>query len=322
MGSPLARLPNTRHVMETLIKVGEFAPELQQQIDREFRCVPAEVVLADDELRRTVRGLITRSNYRVPIELMEQLPGLKVIATSGVGYDGIPVAQAQQRNIVVTNTPGVLDDAVCELGVGLLLAMLRQIPQADRHVREGLWQQGAYPLTTSLRGMRIGIVGLGRIGQGMALRLEPFGVRIAYGGGRSRDVPWRYVESVPQLAEESDVLILTCKGGEETRHLIDASVIDALGHGWLVNMARGSVVDESALYHALRHGSLRGAALDVFEQEPLGDSLLRDLPNVLLSPHAGSATQQTRVAMLRLTLDNLHAVLAGRAALTPVVLQA
>lgn len=304
--------------METVVRIGDFPPALQQQIDREFRCLPADTVLADDGLRRRVRGLITRSNYKVPAPLLDQLPALRVISTSGVGYDGIPVAQALRRGIVVTNTPGVLDAAVCELGIGLLLSLLREIPGADRHVRDGSWQRGAYPLTTSLHGMRVGIVGLGRIGHGMARRLEHFGVHLAYGGGRAQDVRWRHVPSVLQLAEESDVLVLCCKGGEETRHLVNEKVLQALGAGWLVNMARGSVIDERALCQALQHGVLRGAALDVFEQEPLGDSPLRLLPNVVLSPHAGSATQQTRAKMLRLTLDNLHEVLAGRPALTPV----
>jgi lactate dehydrogenase-like 2-hydroxyacid dehydrogenase len=304
--------------MEILVKVGEFAPELQVQIDREFKCISPEAVLGNERLRCTVRGIITRSNCRVPVELIEQLPSLQVISTSGVGYDGIPVELATRRKITVTNTPGVLDAAVCELGIGLLLAMLRQIPRADEYVRTGMWQQGLFPLTTSLHGMRVGIVGLGRIGNGMARRLEPFGVTISYGGGGKRDVPWNHVRDLSELAASSDVLILCCKGGDETHHLINESVLAALDDGWLVNMARGSVVDERVLCQVLRHGRLRGAALDVFEKEPLGDSPLRNLPNVVLSPHAGSATQQARQLMLRLALDNLHAVLNGGAAVTPI----
>ena len=304
--------------METLVKVGEFPPALQSQIDKEFCCVSPQAALADARLRHSIRGLITRSNYQVSPELLKDLPALRVIATCGVGYDGLPLADATRLGVVVTNTPGVLDAAVCELGVGLLLALLRDIPGADRHVREGHWQRAIYPLTYSLQGLRVGIVGLGRIGHGMAHRLEPFGVEISYGGGRRQEVPWRYAESVVQLASRSDVLILCCKGGQETHHLVNAEVLKALGTGWIVNMSRGSVVDEAALCDALGRGSLRGAALDVFEKEPLGDSPLRSLPNVIFSPHAGTATHQTRAQMLRLTLDNLHNVLAGLPALTPV----
>jgi lactate dehydrogenase-like 2-hydroxyacid dehydrogenase len=281
-----------------------------------------EDILGSEQLRCTVRGMITRSIYRIESELVEQLPALQVISTSGVGYDGIPIEFAAQRGITVTNTPGVLDAAVCELGFGLLLAMLRQIPAADEHVRTGRWQQGAFPLTTSLQGLRVGIVGLGRIGQGMARRLEPFGVTSSYADAAKLDVPWTYIADLTELAAGSDVLILCCKGGEETYHLINGTILAALDDGWLVNISRGSVVDEPALCHALQHGRLRGAALDVYADEPLGESPLRNLRNVVLSPHAASATQQTRQLMLRLALDNLHAVLAGRPPLTPVGLAA
>lgn len=304
-----------------LIQLGVFPATLQPQIDAEFRCVTPEAALADEALRTQVRGIITRSNQQVPQALLEALPALRVIATSGVGYDGIPVAWADARGIIVTHTPGVLDAAVCELGIGLLLALLREIPQSDRHVRDGSWRgAGAYPLTHSLAGKRIGIVGLGRIGKGIAARLAPFGPGlIAYAGGLQAGSPYRHCPSARALAAEVDVMFLCCKGGAETQHLINAEVLRALGAGWLVNIARGSVVDEAALCEALTRGELRGAALDVFEQEPLGEaSPLADLPNVILSPHAGSATHETRADMLRLTLDNLHAVLAGRDALTAV----
>jgi lactate dehydrogenase-like 2-hydroxyacid dehydrogenase len=306
---------------EILIQIGEFPATLQPQIDAEFRCITPEAVLADEALRTGVRGLITRSNQQVPRALLEALPALRVIATSGVGYDGIPVAWAQSRGIVVTHTPGVLDAAVCELGIGLLLALLREIPQSDRHVREGSWRSaGAYALTHSLAGKRVGIVGLGRIGKGIAARLAPFGPGlIAYAGGMQPDSPYRHFPTALAMAAEVDVMFLCCKGGAETHHLINAEVLRALGAGWLINIARGSVVDEAALCKALTEGALRGAALDVFEQEPLGEtSPLAGLPHVILSPHAGSATHETRADMLRLTLDNLHAVLSGRAAVTAV----
>lgn len=304
--------------LEPIVKVGTFAPELQARIDGEFRCMDPETVLADEALRRSVRALVTRSNYQVSRALVDRLPGLRIIATCGVGFDGIPVDEARRRAIVVTNTPGVLDAAVCELGIGLLLALLRRIPEADLHVRSGAWQAQPFPLTTSLQGLRIGIVGLGRIGAAMALRLAVFGVRLAYSGRRKPDLPWDHFPSAVELAANVDVLLVCCKGGEETRHLVNAEVLVALGRGWLVNMSRGSVIDEQALIAALTQGDLRGAALDVFEHEPLRDSPLRQLPSVLLSPHAGSGTEQARTQMVRLTLDNLHRVLDGRPALTPV----
>jgi lactate dehydrogenase-like 2-hydroxyacid dehydrogenase len=304
--------------METLIQVGEFPPQLQATIDQEFRCVAPEEAFADEALRCTVRGMITRSICRIEPELLGRFPSLRVLSTCGVGYDGIPLARAAEQDIVVTNTPGVLDAAVCELGVGMILALLRDIPGADRHVRSGAWQTGAFRLTDNLQGLRVGIVGLGRIGRGMARRLEAFEVNIAYSDAVRQSVPWTHHASVVDLARESDVLVVCCKGGDETHHLIDAHVLEALGAGWLVNISRGSIVDEQALCQALQSGTLRGAALDVYESEPLQDSVLRQLPNVLLSPHAASGTRQTRAQMLRLTLDNLHEVLAGRPALSPV----
>ncbi len=308
----------TSDVLETVVLVGSFPPEQQVLIDRGFRCVSPADALADDELRRSVRGIITQSNFDVPLTVVDALPSLRVISTCGVGFDKIPVAAAQQRGIVVTHTPGVLDAAVCELGIGLLLALLREIPAADRYVRDGGWRTAPYPLMTSLAGQRVGIVGLGRIGQQFARRLEAFDVSLAYAGRRRSDVPYRHFPDALAMAPEIDIMVITCRGGAATHHLIDAQVLDALASGWLMNLARGSVVDEAALCRALTDGSLRGAALDVFEQEPLGDSPLCRLPNVVLAPHAGSATHQTRAAMLQLTLDNLQAVLDGRAAITPV----
>ncbi len=305
--------------METLVQIGVFPEEFQSLVDQEFLCLTPQDLTHKPHLLHSVRGLITQSNYTVPLALLESLPALQVIATSGVGFDGIPVAWAQTRGIVVTHTPGVLDDAVCELAIGLLLALLREIPAADRFVRQGRWSQGAYPLTSGLARKSVGIVGLGRIGRGIAARLQAFGVDLFYCGSVKADVPFRHFSGVIELAQACDILILSCKGGSDTHHLVNAQVLQALGpEGYLVNVARGTVVDESALLAALRTGGIRAAALDVFEDEPLQDSALVSLPNALLSPHAGTATKETRAQMLRLTLDNLHAVLCGRPALTPV----
>ncbi|TMB86650.1 MAG: 2-hydroxyacid dehydrogenase [Chloroflexi bacterium] len=302
-----------------IVKVGVFPAPLQAVIDEEFECLSPDEATGDPTVAAGVRALITRSNHVVPQSLLEQLPALAVVATSGVGFDGIPVRYAQQRGIAVTNTPGVLDAAVCELAIGLLLALLRQLPEADRFVRSGRWEQDAFQLGTGLAGKRVGIVGLGRLGRGIAARLQPFDVDIRYSGRAKPDVPYRHAGSVVQLADEVDILIVSCSGGPATHHLIDAEVLRALGpRGFLVNVSRGTVVDEAALAEALAAGRLRGAALDVFEHEPLVDSRLAAMGNVLLTPHIGSATAETRTAMLRLTLDNLHAVLRGEPALTPV----
>ncbi|MFX1689701.1 2-hydroxyacid dehydrogenase [Paraburkholderia sp. A2RI-6] len=301
-----------------VLKLGTFPDELQRVIDDELQCYSEEEVVEEAPLRAQIGAIITRSNYRISPELLCNLPKLRIIATSGVGYDGIPVAAAKERGVVVTNTPGVLDAAVCELAVGLLLAVLRKIPSMDRHVRSGDWKHGSYPLTTGLSGKRVGIVGLGRIGHGIAKRLVPFGVEIAY-AGRNQALTYRHYNDVQQLADCVDILILSCPGGPATHHLVNADVLERLGsQGFLVNVSRGSVVDEAALAAALHNGVIRGAALDVFESEPLINSPLLHLPNVVFTPHAGSATEETRRAMLRITLDNIHRVLDGLDALTPV----
>ncbi|HEX7931855.1 MAG TPA: 2-hydroxyacid dehydrogenase [Paraburkholderia sp.] len=301
-----------------VLKIGVFPDELQRVIDAELQCYSEEQIMEDAALRAQIGAIITRSNYRISPELLDQLPMLSIIATSGVGYDGIPVAAARERGIVVTNTPGVLDSAVCELAVGLLLAMLRKIPAMDQYVRSGAWKTAPYSLTTGLAGKRVGIVGLGRIGGGIAERLIPFGVEIAY-TGREQAVSYGHFGDVQQLAYYADVLILSCPGGPATHHLVNAEVLKCLGsEGFLVNVARGSVIDETALAAALQDKVIRGAALDVFESEPLIESPLLHEANVVLAPHAGSATEETRRTMLRITLDNIHRVLDGHEALTPV----
>jgi lactate dehydrogenase-like 2-hydroxyacid dehydrogenase len=301
------------------LQIGVFPTAHQALIDSELRCYTEQDIRHDALLKERIRAILMRSNYTVPVSLLDELPNLKVISTSGVGYDGIPLAQAKARGIVVTNTPGVLDAAVSELALGLLLALLRQLPGADSFVRAGHWQQGIFTLGSSLAGKTVGIVGLGRIGLGIARRLEGFDVKIAYTGGNPKPVPYRFVPDILELAAESDILVLSCPGGEKTHHLINAAVLERLGpNGFLINVARGTVVDEAALVAALENKTLRGAAMDVFEKEPLADSRLMQMNNVILTPHMGSATEETRRIMLRLALDNIHHVLNNKAALTPV----
>lgn len=253
--------------------------------------------------------------------LFDRLPALEIVANFGVGYDNVDAVAAAERGIVVTNTPGVLDEEVADLTVGLLLATLRRIPQADRYVRDGRWPTGPFPLSPTLRGRRVGILGLGAIGKAVARRLEAFGVAIAY-HGRSQQpgVGYAYHDSPIALAAACDVLVTIVPGGPGTRHLVGAEVLTALGpEGVLINVARGSVVDEAALIAALQSGTILGAGLDVFENEPHVPEELCDMPNVVLLPHIGSASEQTRSEMGKLVVDNLTTWFATRRAISPVL---
>jgi lactate dehydrogenase-like 2-hydroxyacid dehydrogenase len=291
----------------TLLQLGDFAPEVQAALDADYTCLRPEDLDREPARAGAVRALVTRSNLAVPEELVRRLPNLELIATFGVGCDGIPLALARERGIAVANTPGVLNAAVAELCVGLLLALLRRLPQADAYVRAGRWPGGAYPLGASLGGKRVGIVGLGGIGKEVARRLEPFGVGLAYHGRTDQQLAWRHEPDLLLLAAWSDVLIVTAPGGPATARMIDARVLEALGpQGHLVNVARGSLVDQDALIEALAQGRLGGAALDVFDAEPSIDARLFALENVVLAPHIGSATVETRAAMGRLFLDNVR----------------
>ena len=266
------------------------------------------------------RALVANGESVVSEGLIGALPDLELIAVFGVGYDGVNVAAARARGIHVTHTPNVLTDDVADLAIGLLIATARQLHRADRYVREGRWPSGAYPLTRKVSGSRLGIVGLGRIGSAVAQRAAAFGREIAYHNRRRRaDVPYRYAETLIELASSVDFLIVCAQGGAETRHLIDAAVIDALGPtGILINVGRGSIVDEAAVAAALRDGALAGAGLDVFEREPHVLPALLECPTALLTPHVGSATASTRQAMADLVLANLEAHFAGKPLVTPI----
>ena len=301
------------------LQIAEFPAEHQACIDSELERYSVADLERDPRLKPRVQAILTRSNYRVAATWLDELPALRVIATSGVGFDGIPVAQARAKNIAVAHTPGVVDGAVSEHALGLLLALTRKIVQADQFIRRGDWKDGVFPLGSSLTGKTVGIVGLGRIGQGIAQRLAGFGCDIAYCGSQAKPVPYRFIPGILDLASACDILIVSCPGGEKTRQLINAEVLQRLGsRGFIVNVARGTVIDEAALTDALQRGVIRGAGLDVFETEPLQNSPLATLDNVVLTPHLGSATEETRAVMLRLALDNIHNVLQHNAALTPV----
>lgn len=267
-----------------------------------------------------IRAVMTTAGVGVSPELLDMLPNVKVVTSFGVGYDSIDIADCTRRGVKVTNTPDVLNDDVADMAIMLMLASLRRLVVGDNWARSGQWSaQGAMPLTTTLRGKKVGIVGLGRIGQAIATRAEPFGVELGYFGRSKKDVAYRFEADLHDLARWSDILVLACPGGEATRNLIDASVLEALGpNGYLVNIARGSVVDEGALIASLRDGKIAGAGLDVFHNEPHMNTAFADFDNVVLSPHHASGTEETRNAMGQLVLDNLAAFFANKPLVTPV----
>ena len=253
--------------------------------------------------------------------MIAKLPKLKLIAHFGVGVDSLDVDAAKARGITVTNTPDVLTEEVADLTLGLLLATMRRLGAAERHVRSGQWRaKGPMPLTDSLQGKTVGIMGMGRIGKAIARRCEAFNLKIAYQGpNRKPDLAWPYYADPVALARDCDIIIAAFPGGDSTNGLVSRAVIEALGpQGILINIARGSVVDEEALVEALVSGKLGGAGLDVFVHEPKVPEALFALDNVVLLPHVGSATHPTRMAMGQLQIDNLAAFFAGKPLKTPV----
>jgi lactate dehydrogenase-like 2-hydroxyacid dehydrogenase len=251
---------------------------------------------------------------------LDRLPALRIVASFGVGYDKIDAAAAAERGVIVTNTPGVLDDEVADTALGLLLMTARELSRAERYLRAGSWPDGAYPLTkATLNGRTMGILGLGRIGEAIAQRAQAFGISIAYHNRHRKDVAYSYYPTLLELATAVDILMIVIPGGDETRHLVNAEILEALGpDGILINVARGTVVDEEALAEALRTNTILSAGLDVFEHEPQVHPALLDLPNAVLLPHVGSATIPTRNAMGQLVVDNLTNWFTHGAPLTPV----
>lgn len=256
----------------------------------------------------------------VSAAMMDAMPKLKVISNFGVGYDSVDVAAAIERGIVVTHTPEVLNDEVANTAILLMLATARNLVRDEAYLRAGRWEaEGNAPLSRSVRGRTVGILGLGRIGKVIAEKLSVFGVDIVYHTRSKKDVPWRYFADLKDMAAEADILIVITPGGDATRHLVDADVLDALGpDGMLVNVARGSVVDEAALIAALKDGRLGSAALDVFEREPHVPADLIAMPNVTLLPHVASATVETRAAMGDLAVENLISFSKTGKTVTPV----
>jgi lactate dehydrogenase-like 2-hydroxyacid dehydrogenase len=293
--------------VNSVLQVGHFPEIMQAEIDRRFTPIhhpdPKAPAPAGD-----FQAILVRSNTKLPEDLVKQIPSIRMVATCGVGYDNLPLAYLKEQRIKASNTPGVLNDAVCELAIGMMLALLRQLPEAQEYVKSTAWSKAPFRLTTTLAGKRVGIAGMGRIGQDLAKRLEPFKVEIAYSGPNKKSLPYAYYPDVQELAKACDILFLACPATPDTDNMINARVLEALGpSGYLINIARGSVVDEGALLYALQHKKIAGAALDVFENEPNPSHEFLTLDNVLLTPHIGSATSETRIAMTNLAVDNLEA---------------
>ena len=310
-----------------LIKGKFLPPELIENIENAFTAF--RLWEADDEAAflaeqgAAIDILVTSGNavMGAPTALIAALPNLKAICSNGVGYDSIDTEAARSRGIVVTNTPEVLNDCVADLGMALLLDVARRISEADRFTRAGHWTQGRFPLSSKIGGKVCGIVGLGNIGQAVARRAQAFDMQIHYYNPRSRpDVPYTRHESLVALAHQADFLVLTLPGGAATRHIINTDVLQALGpQGYLINIARGSVVDQQALLAALESGQIAGAGLDVFEQEPQVPDELRQRDNVVITPHIASSTRETMAAMADLVFENMLAFARGEPVLTRVV---
>jgi lactate dehydrogenase-like 2-hydroxyacid dehydrogenase len=268
-----------------------------------------------------IRGIaIAYTSNKIDGAFMSRFPRLEIVSSFGVGYDHVDAKWAGEHGIIVTNTPEVLNEEVADTALGLLLSTLREFPQAERYLRAGKWLEKAYPLTPTLRGRTVGIVGMGRIGKAIGRRLDAFGVPVVYHSRNPQaGVAYKYYPKLIDMARDVDTLMVIVPGGAATKNLIDAEVLKALGpNGVLINMARGSVVDEPALIQALKDRTILSAGLDVFVNEPQVPKELIEMDHIVLFPHLGSASAATRKAMDQLVVDNLKAWFSGKLPLTPV----
>jgi lactate dehydrogenase-like 2-hydroxyacid dehydrogenase len=310
-------------VKPEVVVVRPYMPEIMAELERDYtlhrlwQAADRAVLL---EAARGAKGLATTGDAGADAALIDALPELEIIACMGVGVDAIDLAHARRKGIAVTYTPNVLNDEVANMAIALLLAVTRQICVGDRYVRDGKWLEQPMHLCRTVVGRRCGILGLGRIGKAIARRAEALGCEIVYHGRHEQpDQPYRYYADLVEMARDSDFVIVITPGGAGTRNLVTREVLDALGpEGVLVNVARGPVVDEPALVAALQEGRLGAAGLDVFADEPKVPEALLAMDNVVLQPHQGSATIETRTAMCSLVVENLRAHFAGKPLLTPV----
>jgi lactate dehydrogenase-like 2-hydroxyacid dehydrogenase len=313
---------------ETLLQLCPVLPATQTVLDRTYTVLRMPSRDAPEAERNAwldahgakVRAVVTGGHLGIETALAERLPNLGIVAVNGVGYDRIDIEAMRRLDVRVSNTPDVLTDDVADLAIALMLNVMRRLPAAEAHVRDGSWPTAQPALARRASGLRYGIVGFGRIGQAIAARLAGFGGSIAYTGPRRKQTAHAYHDDLRALAAASDVLFVATAASAATARIVDRAVLDALGpQGVLVNIARGSIVDETALVEALIERRIWGAGLDVFENEPHVPPALLGLENVSLAPHVGSATGETRQAMGALMLDNLAAFFDGRALPTQVV---
>ena len=307
-----------------LLTIGNMTARMMNAFARDFIVHEMAAIsdldgfLRDDGDR--IEAIAAYGAEKVPADLINALPNLKIISCYGVGYDGIDAAAAVERGIIVTHTPNVLNNDVANTAILLMLAVSRQLVRDDKWVRAGNWKaKGAAPLTRSIEGKPVGIVGLGRIGERIAEKLQAFSCEVSYHSRNKRDVPYRYYAGLEEMAKDVDYLIVITPGGAATRHMINREVMNALGpEGTLINVARGTVVDEAEMVAALREGRLGYAGLDVFEAEPHVPEELFGMDNVVLLPHVGSATVETRQAMGDLTVENIERFFREKTVTTPV----
>lgn len=310
-----------------LLQTGPLVPALQTRLQALYDVTPLHEQADPEAFLRShgarFGGIVSSAALGFPAHLLAHLPNLKVVSNFGVGQDKLPIDALKARQIAVATTVGVLDDCVADAAWALMLAIARRVPQGDAYVRSGHWAmegRNKFPLGRRVSGARLGLIGLGRIGRVIARRASGFDMTVAYHSRRPvADVSWAHVPQLAELARQSDFLVVVTSGGPETQHLIDAGVLDALGpRGFLINVARGSVVDEAALVAALHEGRIAGAGLDVFEGEPeIGDAI-RAAPRTVLLPHIASATEETRQAMADLVLANLALFFSEGRLHTPV----
>jgi lactate dehydrogenase-like 2-hydroxyacid dehydrogenase len=310
--------------MVDLLQVSQLPPVLVERLEKEYTLhdfvnpTDPDKVLA--EVGSKIRGILAGGMKGPNGNLINSLPNLEIIASFSVGFDATDVAAAHARDVIVTHTPEVLTGDVADLAMTFILMVTRRIGESERFLRDGKWLQGRMDLGTTVRGKRLGIVGLGRIGKAVARRAEAFGLQIQYFDTKPMgDLTYHSYPTLLDLAAASDILLVTAEGGAANRGLISAEVMDALGpEGFLVNTARGPLIDQTAMVKALKEGRIAGAALDVFESEPEVPAELMAMENVVLTPHIASSTHQTRRAMGDLVYDNLKAHFSGKPVLTPV----
>jgi lactate dehydrogenase-like 2-hydroxyacid dehydrogenase len=298
-----------------LLVVGNPMPMITDQLAAHFTLVKlADVVNPADFTYVAMAG-----HGKIDVDFYNKFPNVKMISSFGVGYDSIDAVEAGKRGVIVTNTPDVLTEEVADTALALLLATIRKIPQQDKYVREGGWEKAAYPLTGSLQERSIGILGLGRIGKAIAKRCEAFGLPVSYHNRTHSDMSYPYFKTLKEMAAAVNTIIIVTPGGASTKHLINKEILETLGaDGVIINVGRGSVVDEKALITALQNKTIAMAGLDVFEDEPRVPAELRAMDNVVLLPHIGSGTVYTRNKMGQLVVDNLMNYLHGKPVISPV----